>query len=223
MRQLNGFDAIATRVAKLIIGNTRIDRVSSLDLSLPVYQVSRAKSKRKVYASIPAALSLLLPNLRELNLSNTHITPKALIDFSKRCPLLEKVTWHRNTSNVHLTGQDLDTAYNLKELYMDDSEFYLEGNQVFVDGVLKIENPSFYHMFILISCGENLERVSIRNAKYHTFMNPAGVDIPQTALAKFVVHNPSLRWFRSNLSQDTMAIVRKALLKAGRPEVELVN
>jgi hypothetical protein len=62
-----------------------------------------------------------------------------------------------------------------------------------------------------------VERVSIRNAKW---FNYASVNvIPQNALIKFAGNAPpTLRWFRSDLTQENMH-----MLRLERSDIELLN
>ena len=62
-----------------------------------------------------------------------------------------------------------------------------------------------------------LERASIRNAKWGT--NDTFNAVPQNVLIEFVRNTPPLiRWFRSDLTQDNMSILRLE-----RPEIDSLN
>ena len=213
---VNNFDKISTKDAKRIVKKVRLTGVVSLDLSFPAHV--QLRKSRAVLASVPAALSCILPDLREVNLSNTLATQKALCDFAKKCPLLKKVTWHRQLSNVFISGQDLKCkGDNLKEIYMDDSGFFTGGQSHMLRAIADMHTPAYRHMCIFLLCNQALERVSIRNAKVRNFMG-ALLPIPQMALVKFVLSTPTLRWFRSDLNEENIA-----MLKAKLPDIELVN
>jgi len=98
--------------------DARMDWILSLDVSVSAPMNS--------YNSLPYALLDILPNLREINLSNTYGT---LRNFSFRCPLLEqeKVTCNNIDTNlcIKLNGDDMSSFMikNLKEIIMDDSRF----------------------------------------------------------------------------------------------------
>ena len=63
-----------------------------------------------------------------------------------------------------------------------------------------------------------LERVSIRNAKYHKTENTIG-SISQTMLIKFIRNAPAtLKWFRSDLTQENIEMLTKE-----RPGIQLLN
>jgi hypothetical protein len=65
----------------------------------------------------------------------------------------------------------------------------------------------------IFSCFETLERVSLKNVRCEG-SSTAFVPIPQPWLIRFVREVPNLRWFRSDLTPENVA-----LLKRERPEV----
>ena len=170
---------------------------------------------------------LILPNLRDVNLSNTSSSGSStpLSYFSQNCFNLEKITWHnidRDQSVIDINGLYLRHAANLKEIYMDDSNFLFRGNEC--DKLLDLENDAHSNIFLFYRCSTKLERVSIRNAKWYVNAYVIGVRddmtvIPQNALIKFVRKAPtSLLWFRSDLTEENMM-----MLRSERPGIELVN
>ena len=74
----------------------------------------------------------MLPNIRELNLSNVTVRSNVLNNFTnyyplfQHCPLLEKITYNniQGSSMVCVNGCDMRYAYNLKEIIMDDAIFH---------------------------------------------------------------------------------------------------
>ena len=155
-------------------------------------------------------LSKILPNLQEINLSNTGFGYQAFILhlFSKNCIRLEKVTWNNINQSMIILGSNLRFAKNLKEIYMDDCVFYQHCN------------PLPATVFFFHGCSKVLERVSIRNAKYIIHrLGSTPEHVPQKALIKFVQNSPlSLRWFRSSLTNENMI-----MLRSERPGIEFLN
>lgn len=98
---------------------------------------------------------------------------------------------------------------------MDDSVFTYDfgKSQVLVHGM-----PEWHDHCIFCHCNAKLERVSLKNARCREpriISSPGPEHIfPQIGLVKFVRNTPSLRWFRSDLSPENIAI-----LQAERPEV----
>jgi len=119
-----------------------------------------------------------------------------------------------------ITGDDLKKGKcnndNLKEIFMDDSEFYT-CHHLILDALADLKTPRFKDACIFEYCNKALERVSIRNARVRIFGEPS-VPIPQAALIKFVRRIPTLRWFRSDLSKEHII-----MLKTERPDIELLN
>ena len=185
----------------------RLRNVSSLDFSVP-YNSSSSVSFRAI---IPKAMAVIMPNLREVDLSSTKYSQSAFRDFASKCSAsLEKITWNHHSTSEFLSGQELRTCRNLKEFHANDSRFYSPderhaGTLCSLQGKYCI----FYH------CNSKLERVSIKNAKYCNFSDKnKSICIPQSALLKFVRLTPNLRWFRSDLSPKNVS-----LLQVERPEI----
>ena len=108
---------------------------------------------------------------------------------------------------------------HIKEIYMDDSNFYsLNSAYYYYYSDLLLEqqqgrssssssnnnnNPTSSKNYFLFQWCKSLERVSIRNAKADYRV------VPQNALIKFVRNAPpSMRWFRSDLTEENMAMLR---------------
>ena len=165
----------------------------------------------------------MLPNLQDVNLSNNDFPSESLCAFSTKCPNLEKITWHNidiNQSAIRINGWDMMHTSNLNEIYMDDSVLMMDAadqRHEYSD----LENDKHSNIFLFYQCSTKLERVSIRNAKWYNSyrIRDFTTVIPQTALIKFVRKAPlSLRWFRSDLTEENMTILRSE-----RPGIELVN
>jgi hypothetical protein len=88
---------------------------------------------------------------------------------------------------------------------MDDSTFYYDH---IIDRFAIVRKGPYSHIF----WNTFLERVSLRNAKVD--FDGLNQILPQYGLLKFVRNTPTLRWFRSDLSPENVAI-----LQAERPEV----
>ena len=116
----------------------------------------------------------------------------------------------------------MEKATNLKEIYMDNSVFAVD----YVDKrhrLSDLENNEHSNIFLfhklLSTCSKPLERVSIRNAKWYVYGIRDTTVIPQNALIKFVRKAPmSLRWFRSDLTEEN-----RTMLRSERPGIELVD
>ena len=182
-----------------ILKTLKLSGVVSFDMSSTTIS---AWLCRHFFYSTVEALARILPNLREIDLSNTEGHPTILRVFSRKCPRLEKVTWNNTNqvlSSASIDGGDVREATNLKEMYMDNA----------------LLRAGLFH-----KCGSKvLERISIKNARYYRYTHSGRVPVAQNALIKFIRHAPpSLRWFRSDLTQENIG-----MLRSERPNIEFVN
>ena len=214
---------INRRAIKNIDEELRLQGVVALDMSLPVGGASHDYSDFLCHR-----LGLLLPNLRELDLSNTHHHhgPESLRTFFGLCSRLKKITWN-NINRLSLVtiggGGWMNCTSKLKEVYMDDSEFYDNERELEVDRMSDLENEEHAGIFLFYKCtSKRLKRISIKNAKFGRFARDyivRPVSIPQNALIKYIRNAPaSLRWFRSDLSDENITMLQKE-----RPEIEFAN
>jgi hypothetical protein len=175
-----------------------LQHVRVLDLSFPSNTLKKTDSE----VCIVTLLAVTMPCLREIDLSNVSIglvAESALHSLASACPALEKITWnhHHYIAGMGMQGRALNACRCLKEIYMDDSTSLYQ----------------YSHLFR--RCNTFLERVSLKNAKYE-YTEPTQSS-PQYSLVEFVRNTPTLRWFRSDLSPENVAI-----LQAERPEVTFV-
>ena len=131
-----------------------------MDMSLPTMV-------RYSDRSLPYALALILPNLRELDVSSTGIYASYLKYFTDQCSHLETTTYNniKGSLLISLTGFLMRPAQNLKEIIMDDGVFYVIGADQ-LDALSDMEDDVHSTKFIFHKCGSNvLVRVSLRNAR----------------------------------------------------------
>jgi hypothetical protein len=98
---VNRIDGFATQIYML-------GQIKSLDASLP--------SQEFVAHCLPEALSLMLSDLRDINLSNIIISASILENYSRECTDLKTVTWKNihHGCDFHINGNHLSDAENLK-------------------------------------------------------------------------------------------------------------
>ena len=187
-----------------------IHHVSYLDLSM---SGSRTVS---ISSGVLDALQMLMPHANHLDLSRCQPPPVALVN----CRNLQTLHWNHQRMNVPLLGITLPLSRDLKELYMDNSVFHVH-RQSIVDRmqddsqVNDDENTIHNDTWLFHKFGDKLERVSIKNCRYCLLWPPNDFGlrkvrpIPQAALIKFVRRSRSLRWFRSNLSSENIAMLQQ--------------
>jgi hypothetical protein len=203
------------------VKNVRIRGVVSLDLS----SSSLPRGCKMVSFYLTDILQKILPELREVDISNTDV--KSLIrDFSIFfCPLLEKLHHindnDNNNAEINLCGRDMRFSKNPKEINSMDNAIF----SVFFDDEDKIADLNNHQdIFMLYFCCNALEYFSIKNMNYST---TAGFTVMmvksrfshKTFLVKSVRNaTPTLRRLRSDLTLENMS-----MLQMERPGIELLN
>lgn len=163
-------------------------------------------------------LSCIFPRLQEVDLSgfiSRH--PRALI---LGCSDLSRFTMNGNGVQRHfvtLTGSEIGDTTTLTEISLDGGCF-----QVFMDGdvdLFRYSSMSNADNFMLQYC-RHLERLSIKNATYgyRFFSANEAIPIPQEILVKMVRLHPTLRWLRSDLTTENVAMLRQE-----RPDITFVT
>ena len=201
-----------TRLSK----QSKLDNVKSLNAS---FEASLQPPHRKVKNSVLKSLSLVLPNLRELDISYMKVTETAVNSFAKNCPNLEIFRWNGSDDGLRLSGINLASCKNLREIYLEDARLYCSfrraANTPFLAHQDNLE-ALVEDILVLYFCSTKLERVSIKGSRWYSWDlsmssllgNYPGSEIPQNALVDFVQNAPSLKWFRSDLSIKNAATLR---------------
>lgn len=153
------------------------------------------------------ALSLLVPNIRSLDISNLPLTTIGVAWLTENNSALEVIRW--NHSLIWPISNDsvshLEALKYLKEVYLDESRILLCTD--LIDNTL---------WDTLIDHTHRLERVSVLGTCW--CRKGQLTEISQDYLVKFVKNVASLRWFRSDLSTENIE-----RLKKDRPDVMFVS
>ena len=174
-----------------------------------------------VHCWVVDQLLFMLPNLREINLTNIggEGFDKVLDRLLAGAPQLERITWNNidSSSNIYIDGTDMTEATNLREIIMDGSIFSC-GKIETIETMSDLENRPRIFLFCFLE-SQVLERISIRRAKVRVYDQQTYTTVPQNALIKFIRNAPrSLRSFRSDLSKENIK-----LLQLERPGIEFLN
>ena len=212
-----------------ITSNISFEDVTSLDMSVDEVideEQSQSSLNRVLPRCLPWALASILPGLIELDLSNLQGGPMKEGDYiselslfnASNTPNVRKITWNNRVGGCYfLRGKDMRSLENLQELHFDnilcdwrfDKLFATLMNQFF-------DETSIIQRFFFFACNNSLERVSLKGGRYVAMANAAErLDFPQWALMRFVRRTPTLKWFRSDLTQENIE-----LLQYERPEIE---
>ena len=207
--------------------NIRMPGIVSLDMASPLLLLED-------YCTLYRALSFMVPNLQQLDLSHTGMSFSILRLFAARCPRLEIIRWNCSDNEYFgidaMADYEVESMNNLKEFYFDnwlinfnhvhlideDGDYFDrddDGNDN--DGVTEIEAMSdsnnYPNIFLFHGVCKNkpLERISIQNARYVDPNKNEEHTSPQQILMKFVCYAPStLVWFRSDLSSENIRILQ---------------
>ncbi|OEU12886.1 hypothetical protein FRACYDRAFT_244160 [Fragilariopsis cylindrus CCMP1102] len=192
------------RIAKKV----QMNGITSLDLS--------SGSLTTIEPSTSALFSML-PNLRQVDMSNKYISRHCIhTELFRSCPSLEKLTMH-NSADFCLSAFGMGFTSSIKEIYIDNSYFDAYENDELVH---MADLNDHQDTFMFHYCCNALERVSIRNMNLDLIYNDGEqFAFNQNACIKFIRNAPqTLRWFRSDLTQENMEMLRKE-----RPGIELLN
>ena len=78
---------------------------------------------------------------------------------------------------------------------------------ILTGGALKklssLENDEYSDIFLFHKCSKELERVSIKNITHGGCFS-----VPQNLMIKFVQNTPTLKWLRSDLTQDNIEMLQ---------------
>jgi hypothetical protein len=179
--------------------------ITGLDLSEgPRDPAAIERAARELLPFLPDAQHLSCPP-GELGLASEY--------WAGLAPPFRSLTWHGGETGFE--GLELMYFTGLRDLCLDDAVLVFSweafAHQTFEEG---------HHWRILYCCSKNLERVSLRSLKYKCRADDRAAPraVPPSGLVKFVRRARSLKWFRSDLTPESVA-----LLKAERPDVTFAS
>lgn len=152
-------------------------------------------------------LSVLVPNLRAIDMSYLPLTLLGVALLAKSNPKLEVIHWNRsliwpisNQSEGHL-----ESFRCLKEVHLDDARLIFCAD---------LNEAGLWNS--LLNNSRRLERVSLLGTRWYRKGQLAA--LPQNFLMEFVRNAPNLTWFRSDLSKANIRQLQKE-----RPNVSFVS
>lgn len=188
------------RALRRVIPKVRLVGVTSLYLTF----INPNTDKRPINISIPQ----LFPNLEEIDLSSvTMQNPyKFCHALFRSCPNLKKLKWTGCVDVLNFNGDCFRFGPHHFQLYLD--------NCCFISHYMDLESNDAY---ALHRC-RNLQRLSIMNATWK--YSPVSTEHPvsQEVLMKLVRRHSTLKWIRSDLSAENVAMLQRE-----RPGVTFVS
>lgn len=186
----------------------RLNQVTSLDCSFSNSSIERRNVG--IYCDpVLAILGPVLSNLRVIDLTNViSDVGRAVGYFSQNCPSLTKIKWNKCPFPM-LCGHEFRDCNSLTHLTLDDTTFLesiFTGRQQVLQSYAA--DPSLY---LFMKC-KHLTTLSIKGTRLGNF-GP----LSQEMLMKMARQHPTLRWLRSDLTVENIAILKKE-----RPEVTFI-
>lgn len=181
-----------------------LQSVTSLDVS-----ASPSTENTKLAFSSFTSIARILPNLKELDMNYGHSRNEMTFEaLGKYFPKLTRVQWLVS----YWMRPPLENV-NQSEIYMDRSVIHshYEHDDELCSDMTDQENYFFNEC-------PSLERLSIKNVSYTVNGTLDWYALSQDHLIKLVRLHPTLRWLRSDLTDENIA-----MLNIERPEVTLVN
>lgn len=203
-----GMESATIAEVQDMLRSIRLFNITRLELISPLEREG-GRLRSDVPRCIPSFLSKIMPNLRHVNL-RVNTNAYAASNFAK-CRSLETFSWETTNITVHVDGREFKRSHRLKALFMDNSRF--EGTRDQWDFPERLD--FFSHV------PRTVERVSLKNATcwFYEHRRTVEASIPQDALISFVRKAPNLRWFRSDLTDENVAMLQAEL----GPEITFVT
>jgi hypothetical protein len=164
-------------------------------------------------------LALIFPNLTQVDLSYANIAlPDNLCGFfCKYCPTLTRLSWNGcQRHSLNMSGGAFSNVARITELHLDDTRF-LRYDERSMRRFSSAEDDD--EDFFLFRTCLHLERLSMKNARFTLLYDEDEIrPESQDFLVKMVRRHPTLRWLRSDLTDENVA-----MLKQERPEITFVS
>lgn len=191
----------------------------------PLEEVTSLECLGYSYQVVPwTMLAHILPNLQMIDGVFSTFLKHSIGIFVKHCPALTKITCNNGSKRISFTGSEFQGANSPTHLYLDspvsskyscmfdnDCAFFRFGARVDVRQYLASDR---FDCYLLMKCSR-LECLSIKGA---TLMAYGNDPLPQGVLVNMVRRHPTLRWLRSDLTAENIA-----MLKQERPEITFVT
>jgi hypothetical protein len=202
----------------------RMDRIVSIDLSIdPEHAAAADDDDRQINATSIRYIFIIFPGLQTIDMSGLKIgdVGRLFSVVGVSCPHVRRLTWNNSRTDMMRCGLGMDCDSNMT-LVLDNICFQSPFSSADTTIAAFGHNIGRLHRLRRIHLMQNcsgLERLSIKNATWCLQQNPAEVfPISQEMLIKMVRNHRTLRWLRSDLSAENVA-----LLKQDRPHFTFVS
>lgn len=193
-----------------------LPNVSCFDMSFtPSPQAETQETSRRFNIM---AFEIMFPNLEEVDVSSSRTSNTLLFCILFACRKIRRIKCNASRDQIDMAGVTLvSISDSLTELYLDNSQLIslIPGNVEVFSVNVDEDQENLY--FLLKRCG-SLERLSIKNASWSTRDGKEQGDVSQEMLIKMVRNHPALRWLRSDLTKENIAVLQRE-----RPDITFVS
>ena len=224
IEQVDQFDSMNHYDAFMV---TKMGNITELDISVPTPTYLEDPTSAFVIR-----LTIMFPNLRKINLTNTSFLHSQLQLLAKHCPRLETIIWNERSTTkrrpqwlIKLEAHSVFGNYipadgacfaafrNLQEITLDNQCLSFSSRYVVEDRHVNLFRYHNVNGFLFHKCIHNnplLTRISMKNVTDQFRSGP----FLQRWLMEIVRNVPSLTYFRSDLISPNVAT-----LQSERPEI----
>lgn len=186
-------------------GDLRLDSITSLDMSAEPKVV-----QTKINSSEVEGVMHILPNLQEVDLSYVYYSSMKLMGLERACRTITRLTWKGCNSFLDIDGPNRVAHLNVDDCCGHELGYGYQFHLAMETGNL--------HSYCLFKSFPNLECLSLMNAQSKEYGSNMQQPVSQEFLIKVVRFHPTLRWLRSDLTDENIV-----MLKLEKPQVTLVN
>jgi hypothetical protein len=207
-RVVNEYTSLDDIRRRALSNDVQLTGVTSLDLSCTSYPTFATYN-------FFSFLARILLNLRELDVSDVNSMGRNIIlSFCEYCSDLTRITGNGSRYCLCIDGCEVHgTAARIAEIYVDSARFITWPTQK--QRLEQEPTDGSQSLYMFMHC-KDLERLSIKNA----IISCGEVEQPlsQKMIIKFVRHTLTLRWLRSDLTEENVA-----MLQQERPDITFVT
>ncbi|CAJ1954610.1 unnamed protein product [Cylindrotheca closterium] len=153
-------------------------------------------------------LSLLFPNLQQITLNSLPLTVLGISLIAEGNKSLRVIRWEKS-----IIWPISDQATSYMRAFQNITELYLDGSRMIFCWDLDVDRLWRF----LAESNNSLKKVSLKGTQVFREDGQFSL-LTQESMMMFVRATPTLRWFRSHLTQKNITTLKKV-----RPDIEFVH
>lgn len=160
----------------------------------------------------------LLPNLTEIAMVGGFYSSEVLWFIASSYPKLKQLTWMRSDYKSPFENDHVADGWSSFSHLKCLTNVFFDGNRFSGCARRYGTEGGHYDAWYLLAYFCRLERLGIKNYAWAGNGQKEYGPMPQEILIKMVRRHPNLRWLRSDLSEENVA-----MLQQERPEITFVS